>query len=70
MKLAALAAGLARLDLDAIANATLGSEANRIGEAVREALSHTPGERATSTRGSKAGRCRTASAWRRRTGRR
>jgi phage gpG-like protein len=44
MKLAALAAGLARLDLDAIASATLASEANRIGEAVREALSHTPGE--------------------------
>jgi phage gpG-like protein len=44
MKLADLAAGLARLDLDAAANAALGTQARLIGDAVREALSHTPGE--------------------------
>jgi hypothetical protein len=43
MKLADLAAGLARLDLDAVATTALAAQANSIGEAVREALSHPPG---------------------------
>jgi hypothetical protein len=43
MKLADLATGLARLDLDAVAATALAAQANTIGEAVREALSHPPG---------------------------
>lgn len=44
MKIYALAAGLARLDVDAVANAALARQAEVMAEAVREALSHAPGE--------------------------
>jgi hypothetical protein len=45
MNLSELAGALRHLDLDGTANAALAEAASFIGEAVREALSHAPGER-------------------------
>jgi len=44
MNLVDLAASLARLDLEATGAVTLASEAHRIGDAVRDVLSHPPGD--------------------------
>jgi hypothetical protein len=44
MKLAALATGFARLDIDAVANAALARQAEAMAGAVRETLSKQPGE--------------------------
>ncbi len=44
MTLAELAAGLARLDIASVTAAALSEQANHIGDAVRDALSHPPGD--------------------------